>query len=139
MAAGQAEALRRLFHLKTNIDSGHFLPIWEAAVAAMTGDQSWLQERNRIYQSRRDRVMSALHALGLHAKQPRASIYVWSPIPAGWRSIDFTRALLEETGVSLTPGTVFGPGGEGYVRISLTAPEARIENAMRRLKDWMNR
>ena len=139
VAAGQPEAVQSLFKLKTNIDSGHFLPIWEAAIAAMTGDQSWLQKRNQIYQHRRDLVVTSLRAMGLAAILPHASIYVWCPIPAGWRSVDFSLALLEDAHLSLTPGTVFGTAGEGYVRITLSAPRSRLETAMRRLEDWMNR
>jgi LL-diaminopimelate aminotransferase len=138
-ALGQPEAIQSLFNLKTNIDSGHFLPIWEAAIAAATGDQAWLPKRNGIYQRRRNLVVAGLRAMGLAAALPRASIYVWCPIPAGWRSVDFSLALLEDAHLSLTPGTVFGAAGEGYARISLTAPQSRLETAMRRLEDWMNR
>jgi LL-diaminopimelate aminotransferase len=133
-AIGQVQALRSLYTLKTNLDSGHFLPIMEAATAALSGDQGWLPERNAIYQHRRDVVIRALHALGLAARVPRASLYVWSPIPEGWSSMDFAAELLEKAHVSLTPGTVFGACGEGFVRISLTAPEERLEEAMGRLK-----
>jgi LL-diaminopimelate aminotransferase len=133
-AIGQVQALRSLYTLKTNLDSGHFLPIMEAATAALSGDQGWLPERNAIYQQRRDVVIRALHALGLAARVPRASLYVWSPIPEGWSCMDFAAELLDRAHVSLTPGTVFGAGGEGFVRISLTAPEERLEEAMERLK-----
>jgi LL-diaminopimelate aminotransferase len=126
-----------LFTLKTNADSGHFLPIWEASIAALTGDQTWLKGRNEVYRQRRDRVIDGLRALGLSVETPRASLYVWAAIPEGWSSMDFSAALLENTGVSVTPGTVFGKGGEGYVRISLTAPSERIDEAMRRIGDWM--
>jgi LL-diaminopimelate aminotransferase len=132
-AVGQPEALRLLYVLKTNADSGHFLPILEAAAAALTGDQSWLLERNEEYRRRRDIVVSALRSAGLPAAEPRASIYVWSPIPPGWTSSAFTSALLEKSGVSLTPGVVFGAGGEGYLRIALTAPAAMIDRAMQRM------
>ncbi len=84
-------------------------------------------------------MIAGLHDLGLFARIPSASIYVWSPIPTGWKSVDFTISVLEHIGVSLTPGTVFGAGGEGYVRIALTAPLERIQTAMERLKEWMNR
>jgi LL-diaminopimelate aminotransferase len=134
-AVGNSSALRSLYAYKTNVDSGHFLPVMQAAVEAMTGDQSWLQGRNEIYRQRRDRVVAALHAMGLTAALPRGSIYVWSPVPPGWTSQAFTAAILETAQVSLTPGTVFGPNGEGYVRISLTATLERIETAMARISD----
>ena len=132
-ALGNSQALHSLYILKTNIDSGHFLPIMEAATTALTADQTWLIDRNDTYRQRRDVVIAALHSLGLDARVPRGSLYVWSPIPAGRTSVEFANQMLEEAHVSLTPGTVFGPSGEGYVRISLTAPIQRIELAMQRL------
>jgi LL-diaminopimelate aminotransferase len=130
---GNPQAVRTLYTLKTNVDSGHFLPIMEAAAEAMTGDQSWLKERNDVYRQRRDLVIQALRNLGLKVASPRASLYVWCPVPDGWTSAEFTTAALEQASVSLTPGTFFGKNGEGYVRISLTAPAKRISEAMHRL------
>jgi LL-diaminopimelate aminotransferase len=134
---GNAQAVSSLYKIKSIVDSGQFLPIQEASTVALTSDQSWLQERNHVYQERRDAVIAGLHNLGLDARLPRASIYVWSLIPSGWNSADFASAALENAGVSITPGTVFGSGGEGYVRIALTAPVERIQTAMERLKDRM--
>jgi LL-diaminopimelate aminotransferase len=134
---GNSDAVRALFTLKTNADSSHFLPVFEASTAALAGDQSWLLERNEIYRQRRDAVVAGLRRLGLAVNPPRASIYVWSPVPAGWSSMAFATAALEQAGVSLTPGTVFGPGGEGFVRISITAPLDRIQLAMDRLGEWL--
>jgi LL-diaminopimelate aminotransferase len=136
---GNSEALGVLYRLKTNADSSHFLPIFEASIAAMNGDQAWLQIRNQTYRQRRDVVIADLSRLGLHARKPQASLYVWSPVPQGWSSVEFVGAALENARVSLTPGTVFGAGGEGFVRIALTAPVARLEEAMDRLKEWMDR
>jgi LL-diaminopimelate aminotransferase len=136
---GNPYALRALHTLKTNADSSHFLPVFEASTAALTGDQSWLLERNEIYRQRRDVVVAGLRQMGLAAALPRASLYVWSPVPAGWNSIAFATAALEQAGVSLTPGTVFGPGGEGFVRISITVPVERVRLAMDRLGEWLAR
>lgn len=137
-AVGSPQALQALYTLKTNADSGHFLPVMEAAVAALTGDQSWLAGRNEIYRQRRDVVLAGLRAVGMIAAEPRASLYVWAPLPAGWdRSAEFCAAALEGAGVSFTPGTVFGGAGEGYIRISITASQERLEEAMRRLREWM--
>jgi LL-diaminopimelate aminotransferase len=133
-ALGNRQVLRALYALKTNLDSGHFLPVMEAATAALTGDQSWTLERNHVYQARRDAVIEALHSMGLEARVPRASLYVWSPVPLGWTSLEFATVMLEEAQVSLTPGTVFGEQGEGYVRISLTAPIERLQAAMQRIQ-----
>ncbi len=132
-ALGNAQALRNLHKIKTNADSGHFLPILEAATAAMSGDQGWLTERNRVYSRRRDVVLEGLQRLGLAAETPRGSLYVWAAIPLGWDSLDFCSTVLEQAQVSLTPGTVFGAHGEGYFRISLTTGEARIAEAFQRI------
>jgi LL-diaminopimelate aminotransferase len=133
-AVGNARSLRSLFKLKTNLDSGQFLPIHAAVIAALTGDQTWITGRNDIYRQRRDAAIQALHAQGLQAAIPKASLYVWSPIPRGWTAEAYTLALLEKTYVSLTPGTFFGNCGEGYLRIALTAPTERIVEAMHRLE-----
>lgn len=134
---GNTHAVRTLFTLKTNADSSHFLPIFEASTAALTGDQTWLIERNEIYRKRRDVIVAGLRQLGLIVTTPRASLYVWSPVPVGWNSVTFVTDALEQAGVSLTPGTVFGPGGEGFVRISITAPLERVQQAMDRLGEWL--
>jgi LL-diaminopimelate aminotransferase len=135
VAVGQSQALRLLHTLKTHADSGHFLPILDAATAALRGDQSWLAGRNQIYQGRRDAALKGLHAFGLAADVPSASLYVWSPLPPGWTAQDFSAALLEKAHVSVTPGTVFGAQGEGYFRIALTTSVERIEEAMQRIAD----
>lgn len=134
---GNPDVVRTYFTLKTNSDSSHFLPIFEATTIALTSDQAWLTERNQVYCERRDAVLTGLKTAGLEASVPQGGIYVWSPIPVGWDSESFVLAALEHTGVSLTPGTVFGKGGEGFVRISLTAPLATIKSAMERLVDWI--
>jgi LL-diaminopimelate aminotransferase len=130
---GNPAALRAMYTLKTNVDSGHFRPVMEAAVAAMTGDQAWLQPRNDTYRQRRDMVLQALGRLGWQAAPTKASLYVWFAIPVGQISAEFAARILEQAHVSLTPGSVFGSGGEGYIRLSLTAPTDRVEEAMERL------
>ncbi len=131
---GNPQALRSLFTLKTNLDSSQFLPILDAATAAMTGDQSWLRERNETYRQRRDVVVRALHAMGLRAETPKGSLYVWSPIPPETTSVEFVTWLLDQAHLSLTPGTVFGKGGEGFIRISITAPIDRVQLGMERMQ-----
>jgi LL-diaminopimelate aminotransferase len=135
---GNPEVITQLHVLKTNIDSGQFLPVMDAAAAALNGDQAWLMDRNLVYQSRRDIVLKYLVQMGLDAQVPRASLYVWCPIPDGWQSRKFTDLLLEEAGISLTPGNIFGPHGEGYTRISLTVPRERIEEAMQRMEQVLH-
>jgi len=135
MAVGSAEAVEALARVKTNIDSGVFKPIQEAAVAALTGDQSWLTERNRVYQGRRDAVLEFLPKLGMSTRVPQAAMYVWARLPGGEKGSarDFCARTLEQTGVWLTPGSSFGDCGEGYVRIGLTLPEDRMRMAGERL------
>ncbi len=139
MAVGNAQAVNALALVKTNLDSGIFRPIQDAAIVALTGDQSWLTERNAIYQKRRDIVLDALRQAGLQVRKPKASLYLWPQVPAGITSADFAHRLLKETGVSVTPGTVFGQHGEGHVRISLGQATDRIHKAMERLVDFMEK
>jgi LL-diaminopimelate aminotransferase len=135
--AGNPQVIQKLFTLKSNQDSGQFYPIQEASIAAITGPQEWIIERNNLYRSRRNLVLRELQALGFAAACPRASLYIWCPVPSPWKSADFCESLLEETFVSLTPGIIFGQNGEGYIRISLTSPEERLFEAMQRLRKWM--
>jgi len=137
MAVGSAQAVKALALVKTNLDSGIFRPIQDAAIAALTGDQSWVAGRNAIYQERRDIVLAGLKRAGLRARRPKASLYLWPQVPAGLASADFAERLLEETGVSVTPGTAFGQHGEGHVRISVGQATERIREAMDRLVNFM--
>jgi LL-diaminopimelate aminotransferase len=137
MAVGQAEALEALAHVKSNVDSGIFCALQEAAITALDVDPLWIAGRNEVYQERLDIVLRALASAGLVARRPRASLYVWAPVPAGWRSEPFALALLDATGVALAPGPFFGPAGEGYVRLSVTAATDRLREAMERLGQWV--
>ena len=139
MAVGNTQAVHALALVKTNLDSGIFRPIQDAAIAALTGDQGWLAERNAIYQERRDIMLAALERAGLRARKPKAGLYLWPEVPAGITSADFAGRLLAETGVSVTPGTAFGQYGEGYVRISLGQATDRIREAMDRLANFMTK
>ena len=134
---GNKDALNALFSLKTNADSSHFRPVLDAATVAMTGDQDWIQQRNDLYRQRRDLIVSSLREMGLRVGLPAASMYVWTPVPQGWDSMDFASQLLEQTAVSVTPGTIFGAHGEGYLRIALTASLERTQEAIERMRDWM--
>ena len=136
MAVGNSVAVEALARTKTNIDSGIFLPIQDAAVAALTGDQSWLVERNDIYRERRDLILGALRGMGIQANDSRASLYIWARVPSGYTSVEFAARLLEEIGVSVAPGSAFGPHGEGFLRISLGMGTDRIGEAMERLRHF---
>jgi LL-diaminopimelate aminotransferase len=140
MAVGNPQVLGYLHTYKSQMDSSHFEPVLAAGVAALTGDQSWLEERNQIYQDRRDMVLSALRPMGFSVQTPPAAIYLWARLPKGFSdSIQFCDRLLEETGVSTTPGIVYGKYGEGYLRISLGMSGERIQEAMQRMTDWVAR
>ncbi|HEY7782339.1 MAG TPA: LL-diaminopimelate aminotransferase [Ktedonobacterales bacterium] len=134
MAVGNAGIVEGLARLKSNIDTGIFRPIQYAAITAIGLPESWLDERNAIYQGRRDRVLAACGRLGLAAESPRAGLYIWPRIPAGRTSAEFALELLDRAGLAVTPGTNFGAGGEGYLRISLTVPDARLDEALARLE-----
>jgi LL-diaminopimelate aminotransferase len=130
---GNQKVVRALSLLKANVDSSHFFPVLRAALDAMTGDQTWIIERNEIYRQRRDAALAVLAQYGCRLEPPLASLYLWCPVPCGWSSNDFVGAVLEDAHVSLTPGLVFGSQGEGYYRVSLTLPVGTIETAFHRI------
>lgn len=133
MVVGNAQAIEALTVVKTNIDSGIFQPIQDAAVVALTSDQSWIAERNLIYQRRRDIILSWLPTLGMTAQPPKGALYVWAKVPAGVNCEQFALDVLEKAGVWMTPGTAFGEQGDGYLRLSLCVPEERLKEAGERL------
>ncbi len=133
MLVGNPDIVDAVGRLKSNIDSGMFRPIQHAAIEAMQLPDSWLQRRNAIYRRRRDLLADGCNAIGMPTQSPRAGLYVWAAIPKGFTSREFANWLFEKTGVYITPGTNFGDAGEGYVRISITAPEDRIETALKRM------
>ncbi len=133
-AVGNAEAIGALSTLKTNVDSGVFGAVQRAGVAALTGPQDVFAPTLAIYRARRDRVVSVLRSLGWNPPSPRATLYIWMPTPNGQSSVEFAADVLERTGVVITPGIGYGPSGEGYVRISLTTPDARLDEALARIR-----
>jgi LL-diaminopimelate aminotransferase len=137
MAVGSPVAVEALARTKTNIDSGIFRAIQDAAVVALTGDQTWLEERNEIYRQRRDLILATLAEVGMEAREAQASLYIWTKVPEGHTSLGFHTKLLEEAGVSIAPGSAFGDHGEGYMRISLGQATGRVEEAMDRLSKLM--
>ncbi len=133
MLVGNPTIVEGVTRLKSNIDTGIFRPIQHASIRALALPEEWIAARNAIYQRRRDRAVAAFRRLGLDVALPQAGLYVWPRIPAGQTSAEFALDLLDRTGVAVTPGTNFGAGGEGYVRISLTVPDARLDEAISRL------
>ena len=137
MLVGNPALVDAVGRLKSNIDSGVFRPIQYAAIEALHLPASWLEERNAIYRKRRDLLVEGCNALGMKAQTPKAGLYIWAAIPQGFTSRAYANWLFDKTGVFVTPGTNFGEAGEGYVRISMTAPDERIETAMQRMKALM--
>jgi LL-diaminopimelate aminotransferase len=138
MAVGNADIIGYIHTYKSQMDSSQFAPVIDAGIAAITGDQSWLSSRNTIYQTRRDIVVNGLKEAGFEVDVPPAAIYIWAKLPDGFEdSMFFCSKLLEDTGVSMTPGIVYGQYGEGYLRVSLGTKTERIHEAMERIKLWM--
>jgi len=132
---GNAEAIAALSKVKTNLDSGIFIPVQEAAITALIECDDGAEERRLIFQTRRDRFVGGCRAMGWQVPLPPATFYVWAPVPPGFTSMEFTLFLLEKTGIICTPGTGFGENGEGYVRMSLTSPDERLDEAIARLAE----
>jgi LL-diaminopimelate aminotransferase len=131
--AGNSEIVERYRRLKTNLDSGMFDALQLAAVAALTSARDFPAEMSEIYCRRRDLMVDALAAIGLPASPPKATPYIWVRVPEGHTSTSFTDLVLEEAAVVVSPGPSFGPSGEGYVRISLTVADERLQEAARRI------
>jgi LL-diaminopimelate aminotransferase len=131
-AVGNKEAIGALTTLKTNIDSGVFTPIQLAAVEGLRQPETEIIERNKIYKRRRDLVMSTLNGLGWSVQAPKASVYIWCPVPKGEDSISFAEKVFSQTDVVITPGIGYGQNGDGYFRISLTIDDSYLEKAMDR-------
>lgn len=138
MAVGNPVALAALAQIKSNMDSGLFHPLQDAAITALTTTSpAWFAERNALYQERLAILVEGLRVVGITAQMPRAALYLWAPIPAGWPSSEaFALAVMEQTGVVFAPGSFFGPAGEGYVRVAITAPTARLHEAVTRLRGF---
>jgi LL-diaminopimelate aminotransferase len=113
-------------------------PIQDMAAAALTGDQSWLAERNAVYQERRDLVLAALRQMGFEADTPIAGLYVWFRVPEGMTSQEFHTLLLEKAHISLTPGHIYGQNGEGWIRLSLAVAMEGLKEALARLEKAIN-
>ncbi|HUO06034.1 MAG TPA: LL-diaminopimelate aminotransferase [Candidatus Binataceae bacterium] len=134
-AIGNAQLIAGLGKVKTNVDSGVFQAVQEAAITALEGgDGDKLAEYCAIYKERRDLLCGALRGIGLDCSIPRAAFYIWATVPRGYTSASFAERVLKEAGVVITPGSGFGKGGEGYVRFSLTVPSERLKEAVERLK-----
>jgi LL-diaminopimelate aminotransferase len=131
---GNADAIRTYWRLKTNVDSGLYEAVQMAGAAALRGPRKEVEEMCRIYARRRDLVVTALGDIGVEIDPPKGTIYVWAPVPAGHTSASFAELVLEEAAVVVSPGSMYGPSGEGFFRISLTTPDELIGEAVQRLR-----
>lgn len=132
-ALGNANIIRGLGQVKTNLDSGAFQPIQYAGMTALDADQSCVAENNRIYEERHQVLVGGLKKLGWDVEMPKASFYVWIRVPERIRSMDMTRLLIKEAAVVTTPGNGFGQYGEGYIRMTVTSPKERLAEAVERI------
>lgn len=130
---GNAGLIQAIGQLKTNIDSGIFQAVQIAAIEALRGGEAETERANEVYLRRHRRVAEVFNGLGWNVKPPKATFYVWAPVPPGYTSISFATHVLDQVGVNITPGVGFGEHGEGYFRLSVTAPDERLDQALERL------
>lgn len=132
---GNAEVVQKLSQLKSNLDYGMFLPVQAAAIAAITGDQACVGTTRAAYQQRRDILIGGLNEIGWKIPSPRATMFVWAPLPDGYTdSVQFCGELLDKAGVLVTPGSAFGPSGEGHVRMALVQSEEEMRWAIESIR-----
>jgi LL-diaminopimelate aminotransferase len=134
---GNADAVAAYWRLKTNVDSGLFEAVQLAAAAALHGPRAPIDEMNAVYQRRRDLVVAALREIGVEVTPPKGTIYVWAPVPEGHTSTSFAELVLEQAAVVVSPGSMYGPSGEGFFRISLTTLDERLSEALERMREHL--
>lgn len=128
---GNLEVVKHLKLLKSNMDYGMFLPIQKAAVAAIIGDQTCVETTRAAYEKRRDVLCDGLNAIGWKIPKPEATMFVWAPVPESFTSSEeFAVELVKKSGVLVTPGSAFGPSGEGYVRMALVQDEPELKKGI---------
>jgi LL-diaminopimelate aminotransferase len=134
LVAGHAELIERYRGLKANLDSGLFDAVQRAAIAALTDEREFPRQMSQVYARRRDLLVDALGQIGLHVEPPKATPYFWVRVPEGHTSESFASLVLERANVVVSPGPGYGPSGEGFVRLSLTVADERLEEAVRRIE-----
>ena len=134
---GNAEMIRSLATIKGYYDYGMFRPIQIAAILALRQGESEVEKQSAIYQRRRDVLVAGLRRLGWEVDAPRAGMFLWAPIPRSWRdrmsTMDFAMMLLERGDVAVSPGSGFGPAGEGFLRLALVENDDRLRQAVRQI------
>ncbi len=133
LVAGNPEIVERYRQLKTNLDSGMSEAVQHAAAVALTAEREFPREISEVYARRRDVLAKGLREVGLEVNVPRATPYFWVAVPEGHTSTSFTELMLEQAAVLVSPGDSYGPSGAGYVRLSLTVPDSRLEEAVDRM------
>ena len=136
-AAGNKEIIHALYRMKSYLDYGMFQPIQIAAIIALKGDQSCVEEYRKIYESRRNTLVEGLNRIGWHVEKPKATMFVWAKIPEKFQSmgsLEFSKMLLLDGKVAVSPGIGFGEYGDRYVRFALVENELRIKQAVRGIK-----
>lgn len=133
--AGNAIGIKGLGQVKTNVDSGVFKAIQQAAIVAYNTSAEELQAVMSVYQNRRDIIVEGLQSLGWKIQPPKATLYVWVPVPEGYTSTEFVTLLLNKCGIMVPPGNGYGACGEGFFRIALTVPDERMREGIQRMKD----
>jgi LL-diaminopimelate aminotransferase len=134
-AVGRADVVECLGRLKSNLDSGQFQAIQYAGMVGLRHSGQLVKDLCAIYTRRRDMVVDGLNRMGWNLKKPQGTFYIWAPVPKGFDSASFTEYVLEKCGVIITPGNGYGQYGEGYFRLSITIPEERIMEGLRRLEE----
>ncbi len=132
-AAGNAELIRALVTVKSYIDTGAFLALQRAGADVLDQSEALVRPLVETFRARRDVAVAALRQAGFDVPAPRATMYLWVPLPEGVRSAEFSRRLMDQEGVITLPGSGFGPSAEGFFRIALTVSEARLEEAAARV------
>jgi len=133
-AVGNAQAIQALGTIKNNIDSGIFKAVQKAAVEAFNTPQQEIDKLNEMYKKRRDIVVQGLREMGWNIEAPKATFYLWLPVPKGMSSVEFVGMMLEKAHIVVPPGNGYGENGEGFFRIALTVDENRLTEAVERMK-----
>jgi alanine-synthesizing transaminase len=139
---GNRELVTALARMKSYHDYGTFTPIQVASIIALEGPQDCVEQVRRCYESRRDVLATGLHAAGWKVPVPKATMYIWAPIPEPYRkmgSLEFSKKLLVEAKVAVAPGTGFGHYGDDHVRFALIENEARTRQAVRGIRDMLRK
>ena len=136
---GNPEIIAGMTKIKSHSDRGMFYPLQKAATDALNGPMDFMQERNKMYQARRDVVIEGLRHCGMDINSPKGTFYIWAQVPEGvTNSKEWCFKVLDDIAVWMIPGSMYGKYGEGYFRIALTHPVERLEEAMNRLKGFIS-